>query len=1155
MRTITKSREFTASGLYSGTQFHTNIGNVYGSDLDSTTYGYIYYYTGNTVLASARALNFTFDFSDVSDDVEVTGVDAKAKIQVCTSTNGIYSAWTEAYVSLINRSFVNLGQKSLNTNTTAATIYDVASLTGLSETKSMLSNLLLRVHGQPQAGWSGQPQIRIYGAVLTVDYNAYVYDITASSSVGGETILTPSSDEIEKGGSVTYTLTTDKSLDNLVILDNGVDITSGFTGSDGVYTYTVSNVSEDHNVVARSKSGIFIKMGGEWRQVKSVRKRSGDGYVTYASPAAFIQEYTYTDKVFFQDFLPYIEPLTFEITYGGTINWGINYYSTEGDSPAGHTIYYSKNGGQWTPLTSTVQGASISVAAGDNIRFKGDNPTYYCGDNYYSSSCFQGSTAGFKVKGNIMSLIDSTNFVTAKTLDTGYTKTFSEFFKGCTGLTDASQLVLPATTLTEYCYYSMFSGCTNLPAAPALPATTLAGHCYENMFLYCESLAEAPELPATTLAEYCYHSMFGVTGLVQAPELPATTLESRCYDSMFNACGDLVQAPELPATTLATGCYENMFGGCESLTTAPDLPAATLADRCYYWMFQGCTNLNYIKCLATDITASDCTHEWVSGVSSAGTFIANGFSTGWEHTIDGIPEGWATRFDHCTGVTAAFTVFCLTNGVINISKKTASVSDASFGVDYNFRNVWDWNDHIEVTTIGGTSINVTAGTAIQFSCNMDGNVALSKGTNDYLSFQRSTARFNVGGNIMSLIANHDGDSYGVYSTATTVNTQHALTGLLSLGTPVVSADGLLLPATGVSANAYRNMFFQNTTLTSATFDIPAVSMGNEACRGMFTACANLKYSPTSIGTPETAMPASGCMFTFSGCTILVSAPELPAHSVGDNGYTDMFKRCTSLTIAPELPATAVGVYSYQAMFSRCPLVKAPSVLPAMTLKKGCYSWMFEYITTLEVAPHLPALTLVDTCYDHMFTGCTALKYVSAMFTTTPGTAYTSAWLSGVSSTGTFVKNSSATWTTTGAHGVPNGWAIQRLSGGTGPILWLEHRLPSSYDDDGGYESFMRGRVETPYRYGVFPFIKEGTMELDGETYYLYKNCITEDNEGYAMYALSDTEYTDVTGLNRLSCLKDINNRFKPFRYILGNDKSVQYVPGNEDVDHYFLVRT
>ena len=47
-----------------------------------------------------------------------------------------------------------------------------------------------------------------------------------------------------------------------------------------------------------------------------------------------------------------------------------------------------------------------------------------------------------------------------------------------------------------------------------------------------------------------------------------------------------------------------------------------------------------------------------------------------------------------------------------------------------------------------------------------------------------------------------------------------------------------------------------------------------------------------------------------------------------------------------------------------------------------------------------------------------------MFTTTPTTTYTLNWVSGVNSTGTFVKNSSAQWDVTGANGVPTGWTIQ-----------------------------------------------------------------------------------------------------------------------------------
>jgi len=59
----------------------------------------------------------------------------------------------------------------------------------------------------------------------------------------------------------------------------------------------------------------------------------------------------------------------------------------------------------------------------------------------------------------------------------------------------------------------------------------------------------------------------------------------------------------------------------------------------------------------------------------------------------------------------------------------------------------------------------------------------------------------------------------------------------------------------------------------------------------------------------------------------------------------------------------------------------------------------------------------------MFHNCSNLNYVKAMFTTTPSTTYTNNWLSGVSSTGTFVKNSAATWDVSGTNGIPTGWTV------------------------------------------------------------------------------------------------------------------------------------
>ena len=82
-------------------------------------------------------------------------------------------------------------------------------------------------------------------------------------------------------------------------------------------------------------------------------------------------------------------------------------------------------------------------------------------------------------------------------------------FQGCTSLTKApisigtSDTVMPTSTCTQ-----MFYGCTALTQAPELPATTLSDYCYYYMFYNCKSLTAAPELPATTLAKYCYTYMF-----------------------------------------------------------------------------------------------------------------------------------------------------------------------------------------------------------------------------------------------------------------------------------------------------------------------------------------------------------------------------------------------------------------------------------------------------------------------------------------------------------------------------------------------------------------------------------------------------------------------------------------------------------------------
>ena len=292
---------------------------------------------------------------------------------------------------------------------------------------------------------------------------------------------------------------------------------------------------------------------------------------------------------------PAAVPLTLEAITAGTITVNSSF------------MKFSLNGGAKTDITVTP--TEIAVAAGDKVEFYGTA-------TFYKLTPIGGSGDGFKCKvyGNIMSLLYE-DFADKTELPNTYT--FNGLFYNNTKLIDASGLLLPAVTLKNYCYDSMFYGCSSLTTAPELPATTLATSCYSQMFCGCSSLTAAPELPATTLAE-------------------------GCYGGMFWGCTALTTAPELPATTLATSCYLAMFGYCTQLTTAPELKATTLVNDCYRNMFYYCSNLNSVTCLATDISAENCTASWLEGVAASGTFTTPS-TTVWSTGTNKIPSGWTRK--------------------------------------------------------------------------------------------------------------------------------------------------------------------------------------------------------------------------------------------------------------------------------------------------------------------------------------------------------------------------------------------------------------------------------------------------------------------------------------------------------------------------------
>ena len=113
-------------------------------------------------------------------------------------------------------------------------------------------------------------------------------------------------------------------------------------------------------------------------------------------------------------------------------------------------------------------------------------------------------------------------------------------------------------------------------------------------------------------------------------------------------------------------------------------------------------------------------------------------------------------------------------------------------------------------------------------------------------------------------------------------------------------------------------------------------------------------------------------YLFLNCSVLTSAPELPATKLAVSCYTSMFAGCTSLTAAPELKATTLANGCYFGMFNGCASLTAAPKLPATELERLCYGDMFCNCTSLESAPELPATKLAENCYYEMFSGCTSL---------------------------------------------------------------------------------------------------------------------------------------------------------------------------------------
>lgn len=236
---------------------------------------------------------------------------------------------------------------------------------------------------------------------------------------------------------------------------------------------------------------------------------------------------------------------------------------------------------------------------------------------------------------------------------------------------------------------------------------------------------------------------------------------------------------------------------------------------------------------------------------------------------------------------------------------------------------------------------------------------------------------------------------------------------------------LPIPAT-VANRIYRAMFKGCTSLKKAPAELSTITQfGSNAYREMFYGCTSLVDAPSIL--PATSLTGDCYSKMFEGCTSMIKAPQLPATTVPSEGYNYMFRGCTSLSEVPDINITQfTGSNAIYAIFYGCtsltynPIKTVPNALAF----NGVMTYALRDCTNMTGAIVLPAETLTANCYNSAFRG-TKISYIKMLATDISASNCLSYWLNGVPnvSTSIFVKHIDATWTTTGASGVPTNWTV------------------------------------------------------------------------------------------------------------------------------------
>jgi hypothetical protein len=276
--------------------------------------------------------------------------------------------------------------------------------------------------------------------------------------------------------------------------------------------------------------------------------------------------------------------------------------ATKSGSQRSPIIYYSLDDGE-TWSNQTLSSGTITfgtINTGDKIIFKSNSATWASAWNGYNK--FNGSK-NFKVYGNVMSLLNGDNFINNSEFTAGSAFNLCGLFYETKTIIDASNLILPATTLCESSYNGMFRAAENLVYGPnLLPALDVPKDAYSSMFEACTKLAEGPEILATTVSgDSALKNMFcmrrsgdAAAAMTKSPILRITNPQDygNVYQQLFRGNRNITEV-----TILAEGTglsFDNWLANTPNSGVIKKLSATTLKSG-YNGIPSGWTTEDYIE--------------------------------------------------------------------------------------------------------------------------------------------------------------------------------------------------------------------------------------------------------------------------------------------------------------------------------------------------------------------------------------------------------------------------------------------------------------------------------------------------------------------------------------------------------------------------------